>query len=61
LSKGGVTVGTIDPGPVKLDQLDICQNTHVGSDWEVETKEQPGKLGRIRMGENGKDRGRKET
>jgi len=38
LSKGGVTVRTIDPGPVKLDQLDIRQNTHVRIDWEVETR-----------------------
>jgi len=46
LSKGGVTVRAIDPGFVKLDQLDICQNTHVGSDWEVETRSSQADLDR---------------
>jgi hypothetical protein len=45
LSKGGVTVRTIDPGPVGLDQLDICQNTHVRIDWEVETRRDQADLG----------------
>jgi hypothetical protein len=45
LSKGGVTIGTIDPGFVRLDQLDICQNTHVGNKREIETRRDQADLG----------------
>jgi hypothetical protein len=39
-------MGTIDPGLVKLDQLDKCQTTHVRIDWEVETRNTQADLGR---------------